>query len=472
MKLLPDQQEVFDELRLRYKEGHRSVLLRADTGWGKSYATSFILKQICNNRKKAWFTVATDILFEQTEIAFKQAGIKYNTIQAGKPIKQEHNITLCMIQTLKHRLPLLTPPDFVVFDECSHIVAGTWTKVFNWIFPAARVLGLTATPERLSGEGLAPYFSTMVEAKPIKWLIENKRLSQFSYFAPSTLNMSGCKSRGGEYKPEDLEDKMKSVIVGDTIEHYKKLANNKRAILFSYNIKDSQLCAEQFNAAGIPAAHIDGNTPKDERIRIVKALEDKEILVLCNVNLCIEGLSVNMVQAVIHRSRTKSRAKFMQINGRGLRYSPDKDKCIIIDMVGNVFEHGLPDTPVEWKLEGKKKRDSEATVAVRECKECFSCFAPADECPECGAPVIVEERIIKLTKGELAEIKREEKRVLRAEREAVKAEKAQRNAAAQREKWGCKSVGEMMELATRYGYDKYWGLKAWKIVQAKRSKRG
>lgn len=454
INLFPDQEETLNEVRLAFSK-HRSVLLRADTGWGKSFATSWLLDKAKNKGKTAWFTVPTDILFEQTEIAFKEAGLSYNRILSGEPISDEYPVTLCMIQTLSNRLSELKAPDFTVFDECVHIAAKQWNKVYDWLPMSTKILGLTACPKRASGEGLAKYFTTMVHAKPMKWLIANKRLSSYRAFCPVKVDMTGAAISGGDYAKIAIKERMKSNVVGKTLEHYQKICPGKKAIVFCYSIADSMETCNVFNKAGIKAEHIDGKTLKAERLAILKRFESGETDILCNVNLCVKGLSIKMIEVCIIRRPTKSLDVIMQIYGRSLRYHPDKPYCFILDMVGAVEQHGFPDHEREWDLNGLKKKSLEATLLVRTCKKCYTCFPPATRiCPDCGNENPLEQREVEQIEGELAEIKaQEEKR------------------SKQLKIWECRTLQDFERVAKELGHKPFWATIKYNLYLKKQNER-
>jgi len=463
MQLTPDQIEVKDKLRDALMT-HGAAILEASTGFGKTTLTAELLK----TTKSAWFVVHRKRLFKDVVKCFEREGLDYGFIAAGKPYKEGHKIYICMAKTLANRIDNIPEPHLVVIDEAHNVAAKTYDAIASK--GRFRIL-LTATPERTDGQGLGKYALIMVSAPPMSWLIANKRLSPFKYYAPTTADTSQLRSSMGEYTNKSIDDAFQhSTIHGDCIEHYNKYAAGKRAIVFCHSIKAAQQTAEQFNAAGIPAASLESSQKDEESDEISDALESGELLVIATVNMVLEGYDLPAIECVIWKRPTKSLIVSKQGNGRGLRYIEGKT-CIILDHVGNYKTHGLPDTPIKWSLEGRKKRESEATIAVRECKVCHACFPPASECPECGAPVQVEERVIKQTKGELMEIKQAmlaEKKRIRESKAAIKLEKSMKNAEAQRLKWKCNTLKEVMQLGINYGYDKHWGLKAWKVMQARK----
>jgi superfamily II DNA or RNA helicase len=205
-------------------------------------------------------------------------------------------------------------------------------------------------------------------------------------FAPErTPDLSRVRSRAGDYAIDELGDVMRAgVVIGSAVDEYQRLCPGAPAIAFCVDIKHSQLVAERFTARGYRAAHVDGDTDKDERRTLIAALACGALQVLCNCGLISEGLDVPGVHATLLLRPTKSLALYLQQVGRALRPAPGKDRALILDHAGNVLRHGLPDSRRAWSLEGRAKVASDQPL--RRCPECgaiigFSCWT----CPECGA---------------------------------------------------------------------------------------
>jgi superfamily II DNA or RNA helicase len=143
--------------------------------------------------------------------------------------------------------------------------------------------------------------------------------------------------------------------------------------------------AARFAAAGYHAAHIDGDTPKDERRDLIRALGSGDLQVLANCGLISEGLDVPSVVAAILLRPTRSLALYLQQVGRALRRAPGKVRALILDHAGNTYRFGPADAPHVWSLEGRAKTRS-ATPVVRRCKECGALNPlAAVTCEACGA---------------------------------------------------------------------------------------
>ena len=238
-----------------------------------------------------------------------------------------------------------------------------------------RILGVTATPERLDGVGLRDAFDAMVVGPDVRELIDAGFLAPFRYLAPNTaIDLSHVRTIAGDFNSVDLEQALdQDGITGDVVEHYLKHLAGRTAITFCATVAHAEHVAIRFRDNGIPAASIDGTMSADQRHDLVNRLRTGDIQVLTSCEIISEGFDAPAVGGAILLRPTQSFALFRQQVGRCLRPKHDGSAAIIIDHVGNVFRHGLPDAPHDWSLDSKKRTQAERQQAAAVCRRCPAC---------------------------------------------------------------------------------------------------
>lgn len=442
------QDDIVNQARLKLSTC-QSCLIQSPTGSGKTTIGSMIAAGAMRKGKRIMFTVHRDFLVDQTIEAFNNWGIPYSLIVSGYTPDYGAPAQIASIDTLRHRLDKVRHADLVVVDEAKHSLAPSWLKTLrHFMAKGTKVIGLDATPWRMSGAGLGEVYESMVCGPPVRWLIENGYLADYKAYAPFTPDLSGIHIKQGDYDKHELAERLDTPsICGDAIIHYKRYAMGKRAAAFCVSIMHSEHVAASFNDAGIPAAHLDGTMDRDQRRRILDSLRSGKIKVMCSVEVCGEGLDIKELDAVILLRPTQSLALHFQQIGRALRKCPGKDRAVILDHANNLRSLGLPDEPIEWSLDGdieRKKRQAEKSLPVRQCPACYRCHRPAPVCPECGHVYITEGRSVKQIEGELTEVS--------------EIESFRRKAELHREVQQAKTLGELMAIGKARGYKSplYW----------------
>lgn len=330
-----------------------------------------------------------------------------------------------------------------VQDECHHILkSNKWGKACD-MFPNAKGLGVTATPERSDGYGLGRHadgvFDEMYVGITLRDLIDQGYLTDYKIFAPpSDIDFTNLKKgSNGDYTSQELRKReVNSHIVGDVVKHYHRIMPGRLAVTFASNVKSAHEFANEFNKHGVPAATVSGATKDSERIATMSKFARKEILNCTNVDIFGEGYDLPAIDGVQMVRKTASFGLFVQQAGRALRpvYAKSmpldtveqrkaaiaaggKPIAYIIDHVGNVerhavFRNGVIDLAYrEWTLDRKKKdrRDSEEVVIpIKNCvnPECGNVYdGSLPACPYCNeAPKPADRSEPKFVEGDLTEL--------------------------------------------------------------------
>jgi DNA repair protein RadD len=400
------QRDLIDET-LEALRDHRSVLLQAPTGAGKTEMAIEIARK--HRDGIVWFVCHRHEIVDQTSAALKRAGVDAHGVVAPRhPEDATIRMQVCSIGALRHRYKRYPAPDLIVLDECHHAAASSWAKLIKR-FPDAKLLGLTATPERLDGRGLGDWFEHMIIGPGTSALIDQGYLSKFKYFAPSIPDMRGVRVRGQEYDPRDLE-RVTFTIVGDVIDHFKeKLGPNARALAFCVSVDAARELAARFRKAGIPAKCVDWKTPQAKRDQAVRDLDSGKIRVLTNKEVFTEGFDLPAIDAVLLLRPTKSFGLYRQMIGRCLRIAEGKSYTTILDHAGLIADHPFPDNDGEWSLGGRRSGIAQSSSyprgpEIRRCPECSAVHKWSAKCLECGYVYQIKDRTIEEVYGELREI--------------------------------------------------------------------
>jgi superfamily II DNA or RNA helicase len=400
----------------------QAPLIVLPTGAGKTVIFSEIAKRAVLKNNNVLILVHRRELIKQASKKLADIQVPHGIIAAGfKP--SDVPIQVASVQTIVRRLSSTSfKPALIIIDEAHHSVAGSWKKILDH-WPNAKRIGVTATPCRLSGEGLRVMFDDLILGPTVKNLVHAGFLSPHKVFgAPQKINFNKIKMRGGDYAKDELaQEIIKADITGDAVKQYKKHANGLPAIAFCVNVAHAEIVKAKFNNSGINADIITGDMDTDDRDQVINGLSTGKIQVLVSIEVISEGFDLPAVSTAILLRKTASLGLYLQQVGRVLR--PQKNKtAIVLDHVGNTITHGFIDDPKNWSLDApkKSKKNLEKAPAVQTCKQCFATFKPQPTCPECGFTTPIKKREITQKEGELIELKREQVRIRQAEKSQAK----------------------------------------------------
>jgi superfamily II DNA or RNA helicase len=410
------QAEGLEAIRALIARGVKRVLRQLPTGGGKTVEFCTMVRGAAAKGKRCLVVVHRLELLEQTCAKLEELArwsgdlnIRYGVICAGFTPRRFEPIQVATIQTLVHRLADYDF-DLIILDECHHAPSATYMRALA-AYPRAKVVGVTATPCRMDGKGLADLFDELVLGPSVAELTEGGHLAPADVYAPSVIDTKGVTVERGDFVKSELSEAVdRPTITGDAIQHYRRYADGLPAIAFCVSVAHAEHVAAQFRAAGYQALRVDGKSPKDFRRGAIAALARGELDVLTSCEIISEGVDVPVVGCGIMLRPTKSLGLALQQMGRILRPHPGKGRAIILDHAGNVHRHGLPDQPREWSLEegaAHRERAAEQAMALRQCAACFHVHRPAPVCPRCGYVYPAEAREVPHVEGELVRVERD-----------------------------------------------------------------
>ena len=450
MQLRPYQDRLANDIRCAFVSGAKRPLVVSPTGSGKTVLFSYITSRVLERGSRVVIVAHRREILDQISGTLSKVSVPHGFIQTGKPMSKQLAM-VASIQTLRRRLDQVTAPDLVIIDEAHHSVSKSYVNMFA-AWPDALFIGVTATPERRDGKGLGVMFDRMVMGPSVQWLIDNGFLAKPVYYAPKhTPDLSSVSKVAGDFDRAETEEIIDTPrITGDAVTHYRKFCPNQRAVAFCISVAHAQHVADQFCAAGVPAASIDGTLEPEVRKQRVDDLTAGKILVLTSCELISEGFDLPAVNAAILLRPTHSLSMHLQQLGRALRPFPGKTHAVILDHVGNCLRHGLAEQEREWDLKGRINRTKKSTpVETKQCSKCFAIFA-GTACPQCGAEREVAPREIEEVDGELQRLSIEDIQKKRDER---------------REEGKCKTLDDFRSLAAKRGYKPGWAFFRWKARQ-------
>jgi len=404
--LRPYQDQAVTDLRSAFSQ-HKNVVLQLPTGAGKTATAAYIIKQATAKGLRVIFCCDMITLIDQTVAEFGRFGITAGVIQGDHPLwNPSAQVQICSSQTLARRQ--IPEFDLAIIDE-----VHCYFKVYDKIIQRKKfTLGLTATPY---SKGLGQKFQTLVSPISMKYLIKEGHLVDYDVFSPSTIDMTGAKTVRGDYSNKDLAEKAdKAVITGSVVQHWMKLAGDRKTIVFATNIAHAKHLEKEFLKNGVSAKSINchmtsvGDSAKDA----IEEFKHDAIKVLVSVAMVVKGFDVPDVECLCIARPTKSLTLHVQMIGRGLRQYEGSRKCLILDHTDNMVRLGFPESLEFTDLDdgtnnkSKKKNEEREEPLPKPCPSCdFVKPVGIHECPACGfEPENI--RDVETAEGELQEMKR------------------------------------------------------------------
>lgn len=349
----PYQQAVLDALRTeRLGKDRWYNLVVAATGTGKTAISAFDYRNFYQSRHgnaRLLFIAHREEILKQSISCFRQVmkDPNFGELAVGDYHASHSEHLFMSIQTFNSRKfwEKMDPHyyDMIIVDEFHHAAARGYQKLLTWFHPKI-LLGLTATPERMDGKSILPYFGGHIAAEiRLPDAIERRLLCPFHYFGvDDPVSLSNIKWTGGHYDIEELENvytgegalaSQRARAICRALEQYTADLRDVKALGFCVSKKHAHFMADYFNKQGIKALALDADSPKNVRNDAKQKLESGEITIIFVVDLFNEGVDIPAVNTVLFLRPTNSMTIFLQQLGRGLRLFPEKDCLTVLDFV-------------------------------------------------------------------------------------------------------------------------------------------
>lgn len=396
MQLRPYQQDAVTGVLDWLATNQGNPCLVMPTGAGKSHVVAALCKHTIQTWPDTRVLMLTHVkeLIEQNVEKMRQhwPAAPLGIYSAGLGKKQlGEPITFAGIQSIQKRAEDVGHVDLVVIDECdlvSHKDEGGYRKFLGALLainPAMRVVGLTATPYRM-GHGLITdepaLFHVLLEPVSIEQLLHLGHLAPLrSKATRAKYDTSGVHKRGGDFIESELQkvvdtDDQNNAVVKEILEH---AGERKAWLVFCTGVDHSHHVAEVLRQNGVPTETVTGDTPKNERRRILLDFKAGKVRAVTNANVLTTGFDHPAIDLIAMLRPTKSTRLFMQMAGRGMRPAPAKADCLVLDFAGVVETLGPITNPT---IPGKA---GDGVAPMKACKACAELVhIAASVCPACG----------------------------------------------------------------------------------------
>ena len=336
LKPRPAQLEALAALEETMEEEYDKAMVVMATGLGKTYLAAFFAKKF----NKILFVAHREEILKQAKNSFERVIDKPGGLYYGIEKDPNHSMIFASIFTLsiQENLHQFDPKEFdlIIVDEFHHAAAKSYRKVIDYFEPKF-LLGLTATPERTDGQdvfalcdGNVAYEITFIEAIQRNWL------APFVYYGvKDDIDYNQIKWLGNQYDQHELMIQQLQAERAEQIYKNWKTYKQTRTLAFTSSIQQAEFLCDYFKGQGVRAIALTSQTKNISRGEAIRQLEANEIDIIFTVDLFNEGVDIPSVDTILFARPTESLVVFTQQIGRGLRKFAGKDKCVIIDLIGN-----------------------------------------------------------------------------------------------------------------------------------------
>lgn len=337
---LAAKQAIFNE----WDRGVKKTLLVLPTGCGKTIVFAKVTEECVSEGDRVLILAHRGELLEQaSDKIMKATGLGCAVEKAEEScLNSWFRIVVGSVQSLMRdkRLNQFASDyfDTIIIDETHHCLSESYQKVLNH-FPEAKVLGVTATPDRADMRNLGQYFESLAYEYTLPKAIKSGYLSPIKAMTiPLKIDLSSVSIQAGDFKASDIGSALDPYLQS-IIDEMKVHCKGRKTVVFLPLVKTSQKFKDMLNQNGFNAAEVNGNS--EDRKQILQDFEEGKYDILCNSMLLTEGWDCPSVDCIIVLRPTKSRPLYCQMVGRGTRLHPGKKELLLLDFLWMTERHEL-----------------------------------------------------------------------------------------------------------------------------------
>jgi DNA repair protein RadD len=389
------QTSVIDALRNGFSKGHRTQLLYAPTGFGKTEVAIALMKATRDKFKSAAIVMDRLVLVDQTSLRLSKYGLPHGVFQSEHwKNDKSQRLQVCSAQTMERRddFPKV---DLLIVDECH--IARKQTIEFIKNNPDVKVIGLTATPFT---KGLGSVYENVVTGSTNSWLVDNKWLTPLRVFVAKQIDMTGAKKVAGEWS-QDIATERGMQLTGDIVEEWIKKTHEifgkpEKTIVFCSGVAHGADLVSQFARKGYNFVSISYRDDDEFKRQAIEDFSKPDTLIhgLIATDILTRGFDVADVKiGVSARPFSKSFSSHVQQMGRVMRPHPTKEFAVWLDHSGNylrfrddwdaLYQDGVTD--LDKHVEKAKREPSDKEKNNSKCPNCGHLWPKSsDVCSFCG----------------------------------------------------------------------------------------
>ena len=344
MELRPYQQEAKEAIQAEWEKGNKKTLLVLPTGTGKTIVFTKLAEDCVRNGERVLILAPRGELLDQAaDKLSKSTGLRCAVEKAeDSSLNSWFRVVVGSVQSLmrEKRLNQFSKDHFdsIVVDEAHHCISDSYQKVLNH-FEDAKVLGVTATPDRGDMKNLGSYFESLAYEYTLPKAIKEGFLTPIKALTiPLKLDLTGVGQQAGDFKTSDLGTALDPYLY-QIADEMAKYCMDRKSVVFLPLIKTSQKFTEILNSKGFNAAEVNGESK--DRAEVLEDFDKGKYNVLCNSMLLTEGWDCPSVDCIVVLRPTKIRSLYSQMVGRGTRLNPGKDHLLLLDFLWHTERHEL-----------------------------------------------------------------------------------------------------------------------------------